>query len=71
MHLTCSARVQIAHDADIDWLELNARGTHLLFRDAKCKLHLWSAATGERKQLLQLVGYVQWVPDSDVIVVRC
>lgn len=62
--------VQIPHDSDIDWLELNQRGSHLLFRDCKCRLHLWTSASGECKQLLQFVGYVQWVPDSDVIVVR-
>ena len=63
-------RVQIAHECAIDWLELNAKGTHLLFRDRAARLHLFCVATGERKQLLQFVGYVQWVPDSDVIVVR-
>ena len=51
-------------------MELNNRGSHLLFRDSKCQLHLYNLATKERKQLLQYVSYVQWVPDSDVIVVR-
>jgi hypothetical protein len=64
------AGLQITHDEDIDWLELNQKGTHLLFRDRKCHLYLYNMATGERKRLLQYVGYVQWVPDSDVIVVR-
>lgn len=62
--------LKVPHDHSIDWLELNHRGTHLLFRDSKCQLHIYSLATGERKQLLQFVSYVQWVPDSDVIVVR-
>lgn len=65
-----AASLQVPHDHSIDWLELNHRGTHLLFRDSKCQLHIYSVATGERKQLLQYVSYVQWVPDSDVIVVR-
>ena len=60
----------MAHDCAVDWLELNMKGTHLLFRDRAARLHLYNVATGERKQLLQFVGYVQWVPDSDVIVVR-
>lgn len=62
--------VQVAHEHMVDWLELNHRGSHLLFRDSKCQLHLYNLATKERKQLLQYVSYVQWVPDSDVIVVR-
>jgi hypothetical protein len=61
--------VQVQHDQEIDWLELNQKGSHLLFRDRKCRLHLYDIAAGARKQLLQYVGYVQWVPDSDVIVV--
>eukprot|EP00892_Ulva_mutabilis_P000305 jgi/Ulvmu1/10275/UM060_0077.1 len=61
---------QVPHDHSIDWLELNHRGTHLLFRDSKCQLHIYSLATGERQQLLQYVSYVQWVPDSDVIVAQ-
>lgn len=66
----CVGFLQVPHDHSIDWLELNHRGTHLLFRDSKCQLHIYSLSTGERKQLLQYVSYVQWVPDSDVIVVR-
>jgi hypothetical protein len=61
--------MQVQHDQEIDWLELNQKGTHLLFRDHSCRLHLYDIAAGTRKQLLLYVGYVQWVPDSDVIVV--
>ena len=31
----------INHESKIDWLELNARATHLLFRDKKRQLHLY------------------------------
>ena len=61
---------QVAHTGSIDWLELNAKGTHLLFRDRRAALHLVTLATGVRTQLLQAASYAQWVPDSDVIVVR-
>jgi hypothetical protein len=58
------------HEAAIDWLELNVKATHLLFRDRGARLHLACLATGTRSQLLQAASYAQWVPDSDVIVVR-
>lgn len=60
----------VSHDSEVDWLELNQKGSHLLFRDRRRHLHLFVCATGERTLLLNYVGYVQWVPDSDVIVVR-
>lgn len=32
----------LVHDLKIDWLELNPTATHLLFRDKKQQLHLFS-----------------------------
>lgn len=60
----------IAHDYRIDWLELNAKGTHLLFRDKKHRLHLYDIRRQDRTTLLPMCGYVQWVPDSDVVVAQ-
>lgn len=54
----------------MDWLELNQRGTHLLFRDKKRHLHLFNIASQERTTLLNYCQYVQWVPASDVIVAQ-
>lgn len=31
----------INHDSKVDWLELNPRATHLLFRDKRRQLHLF------------------------------
>jgi intraflagellar transport protein 172 len=31
----------INHDSKVDWLELNPRATHLLFRDKKRQVHLF------------------------------
>lgn len=70
MDVLDGASQQVSHDQEIDWLELNQKGSHLLFRDRRHHLHLFNSATGERTLLLNYVGYVQWVPDSDVIVVR-
>jgi len=50
--------------------ELNARATHLLFRDKKRHLHLFNIAKQERTTLLPYCSYVQWVPGSDVVVAQ-
>jgi intraflagellar transport protein 172 len=60
----------INHDSKIDWLELNQRGTHLLFRDKKRHLNLYNIQQQERVTLLNYAGYVQWVPQSDVVVAQ-
>uniref|UniRef100_A0A7S3K758 IF140/IFT172/WDR19 TPR domain-containing protein n=1 Tax=Aureoumbra lagunensis TaxID=44058 RepID=A0A7S3K758_9STRA len=60
----------ISHDSKIDWLELNVRGSHILFRDKARKLHLFQLETETRQTLLDWCTYVQWVPDADVIVAQ-
>lgn len=50
--------------------ELNHRGTHLLFRDKKRHLSLYNIQKQERVTLLNYSGYVQWVPQSDVVVAQ-
>lgn len=50
--------------------ELNARATHLLFRDKRRHLHLFNIAKQERTSLLSYCSYVQWVPGSDVVVAQ-
>lgn len=60
----------VLHDAKIDWLELNSRGTLLLFRDKRRYLHLYNVENQTRNQLLNFCTYVQWVPNSDVVVAQ-
>ncbi|MEW5300130.1 MAG: hypothetical protein WDW38_002966 [Sanguina aurantia] len=60
----------VNHDTRIDWLELNQRGTHLLFRDKKRHLHLYDISKQERTTLLNYCQYVQWVPGGDVVVAQ-
>jgi intraflagellar transport protein 172 len=60
----------IALDSKIDWLELNPRGDKLLFRDKRRALHLYDLTTSTRTSLLSFCDYVQWVPDSDVVVAQ-
>mmetsp|Transcript_11730 Transcript_11730/g.22317 ORF Transcript_11730/g.22317 Transcript_11730/m.22317 type:complete len:1744 (-) Transcript_11730:31-5262(-) len=59
-----------SHDCKIDWLELNQRATKLLFRDKRRALHLYDVASQTRTTLLNFCNYVQWVPDSDVVVAQ-
>ncbi len=61
----------INHNYKIDWLELNERGTLLLFRDKRHQLHCFNLSTLTRTILLNYCMYVQWVPDSDVVVAQC
>jgi len=60
----------ISYDTKIDWLELNAHATKLLFRDKRRQLHLYDIQTQSRVTLLNYCKYVQWVPDSDVVVAQ-
>ncbi|KAJ3234644.1 hypothetical protein HDU78_005723 [Chytriomyces hyalinus] len=60
----------ISHDAKVDWLELSGKANKLLFRDRRQQLHLYDLATQNRTTLLHYCSYVQWVPDSDVVVAQ-
>jgi intraflagellar transport protein 172 len=64
------AEATYSHDCKIDWLELNQRATKLLFRDKRRVLHLYDLATQNRITMLNFCNYVQWVPDSDVVVAQ-
>lgn len=68
--LTTQSSTQIIHDSKIDWLELNGRANMLLFRDKRRHLHLFDVLTQTRSQLLNFCTYVQWVPNSDVVVAQ-
>ncbi|KER27764.1 hypothetical protein T265_05253 [Opisthorchis viverrini] len=61
---------QIQHDTKVDWIELNETGHKLLFRDKKFQLLLFDTDTGTKTVLLTLCSYVQWVPQSDVVVAQ-
>ncbi len=61
----------INHDYKIDWLELNEKGTFLLFRDKRLQLHCFNLCTLTKRILLNYCTYVQWVPNSDVVVAQC
>ena len=72
--------ITIQHGSKIDWLELNARATHLLFRDKKRQLHLHDVASAgsalatssssPKVTLSPYASYAQWVPNSDVVVAQ-
>ena len=68
--LTTQSSVSVFHDAKVDWLELNTRADLLLFRDKRRHLHLYAIENQTRTQLLNFCTYVQWVPNSDVVVAQ-
>ncbi|XP_064457098.1 intraflagellar transport protein 172 homolog [Ornithodoros turicata] len=68
--VTGTTLAQIPHDSKIDWLELNETGQKLLFRDRRQRLSLFDIETQEKITLLNNCAFVQWVPDSDVVVAQ-
>mmetsp|Transcript_3021 Transcript_3021/g.11522 ORF Transcript_3021/g.11522 Transcript_3021/m.11522 type:complete len:1330 (-) Transcript_3021:1351-5340(-) len=64
---TCTT---FSHDASVDWLELNGCARLLLFRDKRRQLHLVDLRSHVRVIMLDFCTYVQWVPDSDVVVAQ-
>lgn len=60
----------IPHETRIDWLELNPTGTRLLYRDKRRQLQLFNIEEGKKITLLNYCNYVQWVPESDVVVAQ-
>ncbi|XP_068142396.1 LOW QUALITY PROTEIN: intraflagellar transport protein 172 homolog [Drosophila tropicalis] len=61
---------QINHETKIDWLELSETAHKLLFRDKKLRLILVDNYTGKKQTLLSNISFVQWVPQSDVVVAQ-
>ena len=68
--MVSQASTTINHDMKVDFLELNARGNLLLFRDKRRILHLFDVDLQTRFALLNYCSYVQWVPNSDVVVAQ-
>ena len=65
---SANTTLTLTHDMKIDWLSLNDKATLLLYRDRGQGLHLYRIHTQVRTQLITLCSYVQWVPQSDVVV---
>ncbi|XP_037945105.1 intraflagellar transport protein 172 homolog [Teleopsis dalmanni] len=59
---------QVTHDTKIDWIELSETAHKLLFRDKKFKLILFDIYSAKKQTLLCNISFVQWVPQSDVVV---
>jgi intraflagellar transport protein 172 len=58
------------HDSKINWIELNETGQKLLFRDKKLRLFFVDVSSEVKTSLLSYCSYVQWVPQSDVVVAQ-
>jgi len=69
--VTNQTLANITHHNRIDWLELNpGTANRLLFRDKRRLLYLYDIHSQTRITLLNFCNYVQWVPDSDVVVAQ-
>jgi len=69
--VTNQTLANVSHDTRIDWLELNPNGANrLLFRDKRRQLYLFDIEQQSKVTLLNYCNYVQWVPDSDVVVAQ-
>lgn len=60
----------LTHDSKIDFIELNKNGNKLIFRDRKRHLYLYYIFENKKVTLLNYCGYVQWVPNSEVLVAQ-
>ncbi|XP_077991845.1 intraflagellar transport protein 172 homolog [Glandiceps talaboti] len=60
----------VTHDSKIDWLELNETGRKLLFRDKRLRLQLYDIDSQTKSSILNYCTFVQWVPQSDVVVAQ-
>ena len=60
----------ISHDSKIDFLELNKNGNKLIFRDRKKHLYLYYVFENKKVTLLNYCGFVQWIPNSEVLVAQ-
>lgn len=61
---------QVNHETKIDWMELSETAHKLLFRDKKMRLILIDIYSGKKQTLLNNISFVQWVPQSDVVVAQ-
>ncbi|TMW44725.1 hypothetical protein DOY81_010196 [Sarcophaga bullata] len=61
---------QVNHETKIDWIELSETAHKLLFRDKKMRLIVIDIYTGKKQTLLNNISFVQWVPQSDVVVAQ-
>jgi intraflagellar transport protein 172 len=65
-----SLLTNLTHDSKIDFLELNKSGNKLIFRDRKRHLYLYYIFENKKITLLDFCGFVQWVPNSEVLVAQ-
>lgn len=58
----------INHNSKIDFIELNPGASMLVFRDKRRRLCLYDLDAQKKHTLLPYCNYVQWVPESNVVV---
>ena len=59
-----------SNDSNIEYLEFNKSGNKLVFRDSNKNLNMLSLPKGKKVTLVPLCTFVQWVPNSDVLVAQ-
>ena len=68
--LTLTIMTNHVNDSQIEYLEFNQNGSKLIYRDANKNLNLLFVKEGKKATLLPLCGFVQWVPNTDVLVAQ-
>ncbi len=61
---------RIYHSCNIEFLDLNKNSTKIIFRDSKRCLYIYYIEESRREILLNFCGFVQWVPNTDVLVAQ-
>ena len=62
--------LNFSNDSNIEYLEFNKSGNKLVFRDSNKNLNMLSLPEGKKVTLVPLCTFVQWVPNSDVLVAQ-
>ena len=62
--------LNFSNDSNIEYLEFNKSGNKLVFRDSNKNLNMLSLPKGKKVTLVPLCTFVQWVPNSDVLVAQ-
>lgn len=55
---------------NIDFLDFNKNGNKLIIRDSNKQLFIYSIDKRSKNTLLTMCGFVQWVPDTNVLVAQ-
>lgn len=64
------AVLNFVNDCNVDYIEFNRSGNRLIFRDSNKNLNMLLVHNGKKTTLLSLCTFMQWVPNTDVLVAQ-